>query len=142
MPTFSDFESDSLTELTAEFRSRSKAVTYYTSDWNISRETSEDDPERLNVDAKHFNDNLRLSVWSDRVVWFRKCRGPAKNGWKFMLSFHGDASSVTSSAIVDQFIASFLNGSLSEHLAIWANESPVIERSEAPVVAQESTGLF
>ena len=59
-----------------------------------------------------------------------------------MLSFHGDASSVTSSAIVDQFIASFLNGSLSEHLAIWANVSPVIERSEAPVVAQESTGLF
>ena len=107
MPTFSDFESESLTELVKAFRSRSKAVTYYSSDWNISRESSEEDPERLNVDAKHFNNDLRLSVWSDHVVWFRKCRGPAKNGWKFMLSFHGDASSVTPSAIVDLFIASF-----------------------------------
>ena len=129
MPTFSDFQSELLTELTAAFRSRSKAVTYYTSDWNISREAS--GPERMNVDAKHFNDDLRLSVWSHGVIWFRKCRGPAKNkGWKFMLSFHGDASSVTPSEIVDQFIASFLSGSPADHLAIWDNVSPVVERSE------------
>ena len=129
MPTFSDFESELLTDLTAAFRARSKAVTYRTSSWGVSREKSEQ-LERMNVDAKHFNDALRLSVWSDGVVWFRKCRGPAKNGWKFLLSFHGDMSSVTPAAIVEQFIESRLAGTASDLLSIWANVSPVVECSE------------
>ena len=130
MPTISEFESESLSDLAAAFRARSKAVSYLTSSWSISREQADDESERMNVDAKHFHDDIRLSVWADRVVWFRLCRGPAKNGWKFMLSFDGDATSVTDAEIVEQFVASCSRGACNSLLAIWSNVSPNVERSE------------
>lgn len=127
MPAFPDFDDESLTALTGAFRSRSKAISYHASGWTITRDKTGDEHERMNVDANGRHGDLRISIWADRAVWFRLCRGRAKNGWDFMLSFHGDTSDVTPDMIVDQFVASCTTP---DYLSIWKNVSPVVERSE------------
>lgn len=126
MPAFPEFDDDSLTALTNAFRVRSKAITYHASGWTITLETSNGELERMNVDANGHHGDIRLSVWADRVVWFRLCRGRAKNGWDFMLSFNGDASDISPDTIVEQFVASIASD---DHLSIWRNVSPAVERS-------------
>ena len=129
MPAFPQFDADSLTAFAEALRARSKAITYHAADWTVSRET-EADSERLNVDADGHHGNLRLSVWADGVLWFRLCRVRAKNGWDFMLSFHGNLADLDAEMIVEQFIASMTQNSDSL-LSAWGNVSPVVERSES-----------
>lgn len=127
MPAFPQFDADTLTALTDAFRARSKAITYHAPNWTISREP-DTDVERLNVDAEGHHGNLRLSVWSDGGLFFRICRGRAKKGWAFMLSFHGDRAGLDAQTIVEQFISSMTSDT---HLTNWSNVSPEIERSES-----------
>ena len=127
MSPFVPFDADTLNGLAAAFRARSKAITYHAAEWTVTRD-DETQLERLNIDADGHHGKLRLSVWTDGVLWFRLCRGRAKNGWEFMLSFHGDRKDLDAATIVEQFIDSMTSD---EILAIWHNVSPVVERSES-----------
>lgn len=129
MPAFPQFDANTLVTLTDAFRTRSKAITYHAPNWTISRD-DETDSERFNVDADGHHGKLRLSIWSDGVMWMRLCRGRAKNGWDFMLSFHGDRNDLDAQTIVEQFIASMTSHS-DTLLSTWGNVAPVIERSES-----------
>jgi len=81
----------------------------------------------MNVDADGHHGQLRLAVWADGGLYFRLCRGRAKNGWDFMLSFHGDRSDTDAQTLVEHFISSMTSHS---HLTHWADVSPLVERSE------------
>ena len=129
MPAFPQFDTDALTTLTDAFRARSKAITYHAPDWTISREL-ENDSERFNVDADGHHGKLRLSVWADGVMYFRLCIGRAKNGWDFMLSFHGARGDLDARTIVEQFLAS-MTSHTDTLLSTWDNIGPVVERSES-----------
>lgn len=127
MPAFPQFDANTLAAITDAFRARSKAITYHAPKWSITRD-SDADSECMTVDAGGHHGNLRLSVWADGVLWFRLCRGRAKNGWEFMLSFHGDLNDLDAHVIVEQFISSMTSDS---HLTVWDNVSPAVERSES-----------
>ena len=127
MQSYPDFDDDGLAALTDAFRTRSKAITKHAAGWAITRERADGESERLNIDADGAHGQLRLSIWADNVIWFRLCRGRPKNGWEFMLSFHGSIDGLDSATVVEQFIASFHFG---DHLSTWRNVSPIVERSE------------
>jgi hypothetical protein len=87
------FESSLLRAVAEGFQKRSKALRHQTKALVITREKdiNSSEPERLNIDAKTIEarpTQVRLSVWSDGVLWFRACQ-PTKAGWSFMLAFHG-----------------------------------------------------
>jgi len=118
---------ETLNALERAFRARSAAITHHAPGWKITREHTNSEPLRLNVDADGLHRSLRLSVWADRVLWFRICCGRAKNGWDFLLTFHGDASRAADEELVEQFIASLSTGGLLNMCEIWKNVSPVVE---------------
>ena len=130
MTTVPDFDDSGLGEIANAFLSHSKAIKYHAKDWSFSRELTEDESERLNVDADGFHGQLRLSIWPDRVLWFRLCKGRAKNGWDFLLTFQGDASQLTPDQLVEQLISS-MAADRSNLLTIWQNVAPEIECSES-----------
>jgi|GEM_PF-2527660 len=129
MSAFPEFDADSLSVLALAFRVRSKAISYHAPEWKISREV-ETEFERLNVDASGYHGELRLSVWADSLVWFRLCRGRAKDGWDFMLAFHGDRTDLNAENIVEQYISS-MTSHTDTLLEAWQGVNPVVERHES-----------
>ena len=116
MATVPEFDDPGLGAIGGAFQARSKAITYHAKHWTLSREA--DEHERLNIDADGFHGQLRFSIWADRVVWFRLCRGTAKNGWDFLLAFNGDASGVAIDELVENLIAS-MTSSETQLLHTW-----------------------
>jgi len=129
MPTFPQFESDFLVALTDAFRSRSKAITGHAKGWTISREI-DGEYEQFIIDADGHHGQLRLSVYNDGELWFRLCRGRPKNGWNFLLTFHGKCSNLEAETTVEQFINSMTHNT-ETLLTTWKNVGPVVERSES-----------
>lgn len=132
MLEFPTCDDEWLSGVVDSFRARSKAISYRTrgNGWTITREIEPGDSERLNIDLVYVdNDDTRLSIWSDRSMWLRVCRGTAKNGWDFILSFNGSAASISPTELVEQLIESF-GGDESWILSIWKNVGPQIVRSE------------
>ena len=84
----------------------------------------------LNLDADGFHGQLRLSIWADRAMWFRLCRGRAKNGWDFMLSFRGNVGAVSPEQLVEQLISSFTVNP-SDLVTVWQIVGPEVERTES-----------
>ena len=130
MPEFPQFDAEYLGTLTDSFRSRSKAITGHAKGWTISREI-DGEYERFIVDADGFHGQLRLSVYNDGSLWLRLCRGRPKNGWKFLLTFHGNRGNLETETIVEQFINSMAYDTADTLLLIWGNVDPVVERSES-----------
>jgi hypothetical protein len=94
------FDAPLLREIAAAFLRRHKAIAYHVG-LSCDREFSESVAgavERLNLDAG----DLRLSVWSDGVMWLAVCvRGFGRNaGWAFKDAFHGDVQDVSAEALV------------------------------------------
>lgn len=129
---FPQFDVQYLAAVVAALRARSRGITYHCPGWTCTREIEqEDSSERLNVDLVDiFEAQWRLSVWSDQSMWFRVCRGSAKNGWDFILSFHGDCKSVPPEQIVDLLKESLAMPSY-DLLDIWRSVRPQVERSES-----------
>ncbi len=127
MTTFPQFNAASLATLAEAFRRRSKAITYQAPNWTISREI-ENESERFDVDADGIHGQLRLSVWADGALWFRLCRGRAKNGWDFMLSFHGDRGDLAVQTVVEQYIAS-MTSHTDTLLMRWQNVDPAVHHN-------------
>lgn len=125
-----DFDDAGLAAIASAFVSRSKAISYHAKGWSLSRDM--EDSERLNFDADGFHGKLRISIWPDRVIWFRLCRGTTKSGWDFLLTFSGDATEVTSDELIETAIASMTTDT-SQLIEIWRDVSPAIERSEPGV---------
>lgn len=130
IPAYPEFTSDYLAEIVAALRMRSKGITYHAPGWSCTREIeSEDGTERLNVDLDVFDSQMRLSIWADCKMWFRACAG-GKNGWEFMLSFHGDCTSAPPEEMVDLLKQSLALPN-TQLLDIWRSVSPEIEQSES-----------
>jgi hypothetical protein len=94
------FDAALLREIAAAFLRRRKAIAYQTS-LSCEREFSESAAsavERLNLQAGR----LRLSAWSDGVMWLAVCvRGLGRGaGWAFKDTFHGDVGDVSAEALV------------------------------------------
>ena len=135
MPEFPECNNEWLSEVVRALRSRSKTISYRTrgrpGGWTVTREIAADDLERVNVDLDYMsNDQTRLSIWADDLMWFRVCRGTANDGWNFMLSFSGTTAPISATQLVEQLISS-LGADESELLAIWQNVQPQVERLES-----------
>jgi hypothetical protein len=96
------FDAPLLQAVVAAFKRRRKAIAYHTN-LTCTREFCESSSEvieRLNLDLR--SNSLRLSVWTDGVLWVRLCRrGLGRNtGWAFMDHFYGDAQIVPAEALV------------------------------------------
>jgi hypothetical protein len=94
------FDAPLLREIAAAFLRRRKAIAYHTG-LSCGREFTESGAntfERLNLEAG----GLRLSVWSDGVMWLAMCvRGTGRaGGWAFRDTFHGDVRDVSAEALV------------------------------------------
>jgi hypothetical protein len=94
------FDAPLLREIAAAFLRRRKAIAYQVG-LSCQREFSESADgavERLNLDAG----DLRLSAWSDGVMWLAVCvRGFGRGaGWAFKDTFHGDVQDVSAEALV------------------------------------------
>ena len=129
MMTVPDFHDSELANVVDSLCSRSKAITYHDSDWTITRDVAGDEPERLNIEINGAHGQLRLSIWADRVLWFRLCSGRARGGWDFILSFHGDTSQVTPEQLVEELVCS-MTADPADLLTVWQSVSPEIERYE------------
>ena len=127
--TVPDFHDSELAKVAVFLCSRSKAITYHDLDWTITRDVAGDEPERLNVDVNGHHGQLRLSIWADRVLWFRLCKRRSKSGWEFILSFHGDTSQVTPEQLVEELVCS-MTADPEDLLTVWEIVSPEIERYE------------
>jgi hypothetical protein len=94
------FDAPLLREIAAAFLRRRKAIAYHYG-LSCEREFSESAAgavERLNLEAG----DLRLSAWSDGVMWLAVCvRGFGRGaGWAFKDTFHGDVRDVSAEALV------------------------------------------
>lgn len=99
------FDAPLLQEISIAFLRRRKAIAYHRG-LTCERELSESAAgavERLNLEAG----DLRLSAWSDGVLWLAVCvRGFGRGaGWAFKETFHGDAQDVSPKALVAMFEA-------------------------------------
>jgi hypothetical protein len=133
MPDFPSFKNEMLSGVVQALRERSKAISYQSrgSGWTVSCEIEADGSERIDLDiAVIGNCKTRLSMWSDNTLWYRACRGTAKNGWDFLLTFYGTTNSISSDTVVDQLICSLVADE-SELLRIWENVEPEIECHES-----------
>jgi hypothetical protein len=94
------FDAPLLREIAAAFRRRRKALAYRVglSCERQFTESAEGATERLNLEAG----DLRLSAWSDGVMWLALCvRGFGRGaGWAFKDTFHGDVQDVSAEALV------------------------------------------
>jgi hypothetical protein len=115
------FDAPLLREIAAALRRRRKAIAHHTG-LSCKRDFSESATstvERLNIEAGV----LRLSVWSDGVMWLAVCirRLGRRGGWAFKDTFHGDARDVSAEALV---------GMVEATLALSFGEEPVTEREQ------------
>ena len=134
------FESPLLESVSEAFRSRRKALRSRTKSFAVSRELQEGPPEppkRLNADAETQEarpTQVRLSVWPDGTLWFRACQ-PGKQGWAFLLAFHGQLQSPLAHELLAWFEQSLalVYGSTrppdceERLLSIWDAAAPAVE---------------
>ena len=98
------FEAPLLQEVAAAFLRRRKALRCkagLTCEREFS-ETSDSAVERLDLDLRPGQGDLRLSVWADGVLWVRLCvKALGRNsGWAFLDCFHGDVQDVSAATLV------------------------------------------
>ncbi|MEM9354284.1 MAG: hypothetical protein AAGA92_14855 [Planctomycetota bacterium] len=131
MVDFPDFQSDYLTSLIDDLRSRSKGITHLTEAWTCERVFDEaEQQECLVVDLQcYLRDQVRLRFWDDGTMWFRACR-PAPVGWEYMLAFNGVVSGFSTGLIVE-LLKQSLGQDPDRLLGLWEHASPQIERAES-----------
>ncbi len=130
---FPECDHPRLVEIVEALRARSKAISYRARGrgWSVTLEFESDGTERLNIDIRCMSDEqTRLSIWDDNLMWFRSCRGTAKNGWDFMLTFSGTTVAIDAAEVVECLISSLGMGK-ARILAIWQQAQPEVERFEA-----------
>src|SRR5258706_10358761 len=95
------FSTPWLTQCANAFERRRKAIRHKARGFTLEREVDPDGYERLNVDvpSDRSRTSIRLSLWSDRTVWFYAARaGPRRTGgWQFLVTFHGYADAISAS---------------------------------------------
>jgi hypothetical protein len=94
------FDTQLLRDIAAAFKRRRRAIAYQVG-LSCEREISESAAgamERLNVEAG----DMRLSAWSDGVLWLGVCVPAFGRGakWAFKDAFHGDTQDVSAEALV------------------------------------------
>src|SRR5262249_20469931 len=98
------FDSSLLQEVAAAFLRRRKAIRYKAG-LSCEREFSETahaTSERLNLDMRPGNGDLRLTVWEDGVMWLRLCVANLgrNTGWAFNDHFYGPIQDVSPETLV------------------------------------------
>ena len=136
------FEANLLSEISAAFRLRSKAISYQCrpGSFSIARsiEAAPSATERLNIDAvRYCSTQFRLSVWADGGMWLRLCRPNSTRlgGWAFLVAFHGHMSQILSHDIVALFEQTLVIGSSAttssglrtELMQVWQAMEPRID---------------
>ena len=131
-----------LDQCAAAFGRRGKAIRYHAR-FALTREVEQDGYDRLNIDVSRGSNStsMRLSLWSDRTMWFFAGRpGPRRRGgWQYLIEFHGYLDVVQPSEVVSLFEESLLcvdypkdpNQRFSALLDAWQDVDPVVERSIA-----------
>jgi hypothetical protein len=106
------FDTPLLRDLALAFSRRSKAIRYKTESFDCQREVEESPEgarERLNIDTVGIASpaQLRLSVWSDGVLWFRACtRAVGTNaGWAYLEACYGNIRSMAPAEVVSAYEA-------------------------------------
>ena len=136
-PAWPIFDSPLLREMASAFQRRGKAIRYHRT-LSCEREAREDSPERMNIDIRQGDSQLRFSLWEDGMAWVRLCVGRPGAGWTFLDSFHGDARNLPVAAMVELAEATLADsfrlghsepGEYRERLrARWADLGPLEER--------------
>ena len=129
-PDWPQTTSGELRRIVDAFRGKSKSLSY-SDRWSCEHST--EGGERLDIDFRGPAD-VRLSFWSDGVMWVRACRRAegAHAGWAFVWAFHGSWADVEPGQLVEMYKASRIHlrptpQSEAEFIGTWARVKPVLD---------------
>ena len=130
------FETPKLAALQGAFACRRTALQHHSRVFECNRQI-EKGYERVNFDYTSEQTPLteiRLSAWSDGVMFLRACQGSKKKGWIYNVRFYGNLSEVAPEEVVVMFETTLVTSTQSKPSecegdiwSVWKDVEPHME---------------